>query len=246
MQIALRNTVPGPRLYDLAVALVDARGQPVADWQGWPVPNYPSDQWSEGAIVRIPVTVELPVRAEDGPHTLVAALVEQPGDVRGPDVELGAVELYARPASFDPPPMSSPLPEPVQFGTHARLVGYDAAGGTDGDGDFISLQLHWEVLQPLRPQHHIFVHAVDAHGDTLAQQDGAPMTSKGPAPTGSWLPNEYITTQHTITMPAESNDSNGSALQLSVGLYDPRSGVRLPAFANDAPSGDSAILHVVQ
>jgi hypothetical protein len=60
------------------------------------------------------------------------------------------------------------LPAPAQFGTHARLYGYtlDASRTGDGADATVTLHLYWEIMQPLLPPHHIFVHADTPDGVT--------------------------------------------------------------------------------
>jgi hypothetical protein len=129
------------------------------------------------------------------------------------------------------------LRDPPQLGTHVRLLGYDLAGQ---DGGQTSVTLYWEVLQPLLPPHHIFVHldptGGDTPGQTLAQQDGPPATAAGPAPTGGWQPGEFLATQHVLAATPAPGDV------LRVGLYDPVTQVRLPVTVNGQAAGDSVEL----
>ena len=92
--------------------------------------------------------------------------------------------------------MQFTIEPPVQFGTHAQLIGYDLdMDSTDGK---LYLTLHWQVNQTLLPPHHIFVHLDNEFGETVAQDDGPPVTANGRAPTGSWLPSEFVSTLHTV------------------------------------------------
>src|SRR5690606_18762652 len=91
------------------------------------------------------------------------------------------------------------------------------------------------VLQPLLPPHHVFVHLVDAQGNRVAQSDGEPMTQDGRAPTGSWLPDEYLITRHTLTLPLDAQ----SPFTIQTGLYLPASGARLPVTVDAQVTGDS-------
>jgi hypothetical protein len=150
---------------------------------------------------------------------------------------------------------------PPQLGTHARLLGYDVAAV---DGSQTRIRLYWEVLQPLLPPHHIFVHLDAPDGQTVAQADGPPVAAigttaaavpgagapgelatgalatgnlaPGAAPTGSWQPGEFLVTEHLLAVPA------GEGEVLRVGLYDPRTQVRLPVTRDGAPAGDSVVL----
>jgi hypothetical protein len=107
------------------------------------------------------------------------------------------------------------------------------------------VSLYWEVLQTLLPPHDIFVHVNTAEGTTIAQHDGEPLVGNVPAPSGSWLPGEYLVTQHRMVV------SNGHAtipdplaFEIQAGLYEPSSGVRLPATIQGQPIGDAARITV--
>ncbi|MCH5377164.1 MAG: hypothetical protein JJ992_24645, partial [Planctomycetes bacterium] len=243
MKIGLRSAMPVAGNLDLDVALVDAKanasGQALASWQGWPLPEYPIQSWPQGTVVLAPVTLPLPAEMDEGMYKLVVSLVDDSGQSESVPVELATVQVVARPRTMQPPSSEAPVSPPVQFGTHAKLVGYDVQTTNDA----VDLSLTWEVIQPLRPQHHIFVHLVGADGVLIAQQDGTPETSSGPAPTGSWRTGEIITTEHHLPLSALGEDA--AELQnaaLHVGLYDPDTGIRLPATIDGTPSGDSAII----
>src|SRR5690606_22335601 len=92
----------------------------------------------------------------------------------------------------------------------------------------LHVSLTWQIEQALRPPHHVFVHLQNGAGERIAQADDPPITADGPAPSGSWLPGEYLTTQHTLTLPAEMDelDSELGDATLHVGLYDPKTLVR--------------------
>jgi hypothetical protein len=100
----------------------------------------------------------------------------------------------------------------------------------------LTIKLYWEVLQPLLPPHHIFVHLDAADGQTLAQQDGPPATASGPAPTGSWQPGEFLVTAHVLAVRPRPDDV------LRVGLYDPQTQVRLPVTMGGQAEGDNVVL----
>jgi hypothetical protein len=122
----------------------------------------------------------------------------------------------------------------VQFGTHVQLLGYDLV---QKDQE-LTLSLHWQVLQTLTPSHHIFVHLDAPENQTLAQADSLPQTAAGPAPSGSWRPDEYLTTVQVLHRPATTPPD----AILHVGLYNPVTGQRLPASVNGAAVGDMATI----
>jgi hypothetical protein len=170
---------------------------------------------------------------------LAASLTDPSGDGSPSPAQLAAIEVYRRAVSFTQGPSAIPIPEPVQFGTHARLVGYSI----DVQDGSMLLELDWEILQTLLPAHHIFVHLTGPDGALLSQVDGAPTTAGGPAPSGSWLPGEFLRTIHTLPLPAGAPDPV-ETLTMQAGLYDPVSQARLPATQSGQPVGDSARLPV--
>lgn len=229
----LRAETDAPAARDLYVSLLDAQGAGVAGYTGWPLPAYPASSLTQGELLRAPVRFDTPGALTSGDYRLVAGFYDPATDVRTPPVPLGAVYITQRRGEFARPAPAISLPAPVQFGTHARLYGYALAPAA---GDAVTLQLYWEIMQPLLPPHHIFVHADAPDGVTLAQQDGPPVTASGPAPTGSWQPGEFLITRHVLSLPADAT--------LRVGLYDPVSLQRLPVTIDGAAAGDSAALSI--
>lgn len=232
LTLFLRNTadlLPERHIY---VSLLDAQGMGVGGYEGWPLPAYPTQAWPAAAVVQLPVSFYLPGTLPSGGYTLVTGWLDPATGVKTPPVELGAVTIRQRPANFTRPQPALPIATPTLLGSHAYLIGYDWVESEPG---VLDLRLYWEVVQPLLPPHHIFVHADDASGVTQAQQDGPPVTAEGAAPSGSWQPGEYLTTVHRLTMPA-------SGLTVRAGLYAPETGVRLPVTTGGQPAGDSVIL----
>ncbi len=215
------------------LSLLDSSGAGVAGYEGWPLPSYPTSALSEGAAVQVPVAFYLPGSLPSGQYRLAAGFLDPAGGSKTPPVELAALSVQQRVGSFTRPSPSHPFADPPQLGTHAHLLGYDLAETADGQTE---VTLYWEVLQPLLPPHHIFVHLDAADGQTVTQQDGPPVTAAGPAPTGSWQPGEFLATVHRLG----ASPAPGTALR--VGLYDPVTQVRLPVTVNGAPAGDSVPL----
>ncbi|HHY56077.1 MAG TPA: hypothetical protein GYA08_11640 [Chloroflexi bacterium] len=229
----LRAETNTPAARDLYVSLLDAQGDGVAGYTGWPLPEYPVSVLAQGELLRAPVRFDTPGALTSGDYRLVAGFHEPTTDARTPPVTLGLVRIVQRRGEFTRPTPAVSLAAPAQLGTHARLYGYTL---TPADGGAITLHLYWEVMQPLLPPHHIFVHADAPDGGTLVQQDGPPVTATGPAPSGSWQPGEFLITEHTLSLPAGAT--------LRVGLYDPVSLQRLPVTIDGAAAGDSVALRL--
>lgn len=199
-------------------------------WRGWPLPDYPTSQWQQGLITRVPVALRLSPYLLPGEYHLVMRWIAETGAASEP-IGLGTIAVRQRAAGEWSMP-EVPLDPVPQFGVHALLRGYSLKRVSNT----LNLSLTWEALQPLVPEHNIFVHVDDSENTTLAQSDGPPITAQGIAPTSTWRMGESLVTQHTIVLP---NTTPGSDLVLRVGLYEPDSEVRLPVSIYNAITGDS-------
>ena len=127
----------------------------------------------------------------------------------------------------------------VVFGDPAliKLRGYDLAAAVDAS---LTVTLTW-AAQAVPPQDYtVFVHLVDGEGELLAQDDAPP--NAGRYPTSWWLPGDVIRDPHTLPLPGTPT----AGWELRVGLYDPATGARLPAFDSEGQRlpGDSAPLKI--
>lgn len=239
LRIVLRNQAEDTVNHEINLWLENGRGNSVAGWQGWTLPDYPTHAWPAGAIISVPVEFPVPPDVEAGSYSLMVGLAEQQGGVRHAAHKVTMVDVQRRTPHFDPVSPKTALPDAIQFGTHARLLGFDAAI----EQNLLLLTVHWEVIQSLYPPHHVFVHVTDPDGGIIAQQDGAPLTSNGPAPSGSWLPGEFLSTTHSVKLPDElAGSATEEAIEVKFGLYNPDTDVRLPATQDHKTIGDSATL----
>ena len=156
------------------------------------------------------VSVSLELCAEQADAALACAVVGQPTIVsRTPMLELPAPPQQTADARWD---------------NALTLAGYDLARA----GQAITLTLYWRTdMAPAAPLKR-FVHAVNAGGEIVAQSD-APLESEG-VPATTWRPGEYVVDRAVLDVPAGAQVS-----ALYLGLYDPQTGERLPAYA---ASGD--------
>ncbi len=231
---------------ELYIALVDAAGDSQASWVGWPVPSLPTTLWSEGQLAQLPITLDLPAAMPAGAYSLVAGFIDSATSTKSEPVALADFDITRRTNSFTLPKVTHVLTESVQFGTHVELIGYDVVfpeppeASMDNTPRDAVITLTWRVLQPLLPPHHIFVHALDEMGEVLAQADGVPTTAAGLAPSGSWLPGEYIQTINRLSGVGISDQLD----KFQVGLYAPTTLVRLPAARAGQVYGDTADIPV--
>jgi hypothetical protein len=218
----------------LTLSLVDKANNPVFEWSGWPLPDYPTNRWPEQALVQTPIEFDLPATLNSGRYRLRLRWVDKTNDQSGAALPAGEVTLQQRQANFTPSLPPWPLQPPPLLGSHVYLHGCEITA----NGQDVDVQLYWQVEQPLLPPHHIFIHIDDAAGASLGQSDGAPQNADGPAPTGSWQPGEYLVTVQRIAL---AQDAQGllSKASIRVGLYDPTTEARLPVSVNGNVTGDS-------
>ncbi len=82
--------------------------------------------------------------------------------------------------------------------------------------------LSGRLLFPTLPALAVFVHALGPDGQLVGQQDGPPRN--GAYPTTWWLPGEIVVDRLATGVPIPPGVS------LVVGMYDPATVVRLPAY----------------
>jgi hypothetical protein len=80
-------------------------------------------------------------------------------------------------------------------------------------------------LEWTRADYLAFVHLLDEESVLIAQSDHAP--ANGRLPTWCWVPGEVVEDLHLLPG-AGAAGSAGSSFQLGVGMYDWRTGERLP------------------
>ncbi len=116
-----------------------------------------------------------------------------------------------------------------RLGDNVALRGYDLARA----GDELRLTLYWQARGFPRVEYSAFVHALDAEGAIVAQSDGAPAA----VPMWCWVPGEVVADERRLAAPPETE-------AVGVGLYDPLTGVRLPASTPDGgpPPAEDRIL----
>lgn len=123
---------------------------------------------------------------------------------------------------------------------HVQLLGYEPIGCCRyHGGDIIYLELWW-TAQGQPPEHDwtVFTHLLDAQGRLVIGRDGPP--GEGSFPTSTWEPGEWVITEYPLILP---QDLPPGEYTLEVGLYDWRTGKRLPL---RVPDGDALMLGKVE
>jgi|GEM_PF-401726 len=102
---------------------------------------------------------------------------------------------------------------PVQFGNNAELLGFQITP----ERDQLSVVTYWRADQTSADSLQLFVHALDAVGQVVAQED------RLDAPSTDWRPGDLIAQVNHLDIPAAAGP-----IWIQIGLYAADSGQRLP------------------
>lgn len=198
--------------YTVFVHLIDPLGRRVAQQDNQPGGGFaPTTGWQRGVAVTDPYRLRIPVDAVPGVYRV------EIGWYRLADLE--RLPLNGGPASaltvarLRLPGPVGPLGEAVTV-FDGRVALIEAARVGD------SLELVWQLRQPISDTVHAFVHVRDADGRIVRQADGAPVA--GSYPFALWSVGETVRERRTI-----GDVPPGGTVAL--GLYRPESGERLMA-----------------
>lgn len=223
------------------VQLLDARGVVAAGWEGPPLIDLPSRQWRPGDLLRTPWSLRLPAALPDGSYRLIAGFFDPtsgerlaPAGQRVDFLSLATVQVKGRPHQSEAPAPTTT--QAAQFGSQARLLGYDLSPSTVRSGDAVTLTLHWQAAEPWTQRASVFVHLLAPSGQTVAQADGEP--GAGRLPTTSWLTGEYLTDSHVLRLPASLPPG---AYQIEIGFYF-SDGARLPVIGVEGQMVDDRLV----
>jgi len=193
------------------------------NYNSWPGHgNYPTTAWRPGEVIadryrlRLPAA-DFPTQAWD----LHALLFQEETGERLPvqvnGLDAGDHLILARlrvPGHAPDCPEEGELISEVRFDTYTTLTHAWVAF----DPEDTRVILCWKALAPLPGDYTVFVHALDDAGTLVGSGDGPPM--EGAFPTSLWRPGDIVLDVHDLTIQAS---------RITVGLYHPADGARLPA-----------------
>ncbi|MFP4344754.1 MAG: hypothetical protein ACLFU8_08685 [Anaerolineales bacterium] len=194
--------------------------------------NLPTSAWPTERIVRDRYLIPLPESTFSTQAWELQVALLDPEEHRlqvtreGLDLGNAAVLTTLRvPGTAAPScPEENALPTSPVFGDRVALTHAWATPVEAGQ----EVHLCWETLAPLERRYTVFVHAYDAGGELVSTGDGPPLA--GAFPTSLWLPGDVVHDIHLLPLSFTSEE-----LSVAVGLYDPESGLRLPASHGGEP-----------
>jgi len=110
------------------------------------------------------------------------------------------------------------------WGQQVDLLG----GSSERQGLETTITLWWECLRDTEALYTAFVHVYDGEGHLVAQKDGYPLL--GMFPFWLWRKGDLVCDKRPVSMPT---DLRPGRYVVSVGLYDPDNGERIPALSPD-------------
>jgi len=138
-------------------------------------------------------------------------------------------EVVEIPVGHRQPTETIPYALEANFGNQIALHGFDISTRTPAAGETIILQLYWQALQSVPNSYTTFIHLVDSTNQAVvAQSDVLP--GQGQWLTNTWFPNEWITDQVPLYLPAELPKGEYNLL---VGWYHLETGQRLPVLTDN-------------
>jgi hypothetical protein len=124
------------------------------------------------------------------------------------------------------------------LGEGISLLGYDLEPGEGQPGDTLKVTLYWRADAEIERSYKVFVHLYDqGDGSIVGQRDRIP--GLGIRPTTLWEQGEVIADRYYVELGA---DLAPATYTVAVGMYDPGTGERVPAFeAGGAPLAQDRI-----
>lgn len=250
--------------YAVLLELISPDGRTVA--RGWSRPvagAYDTWRWRAGELLRDRQVLLVPKDASGGRYTLRAGLLRTPAPrlalpeqpegqpLPGPDgastVPVAAIDIRARPRLYTPPRIAHPRRE--QIGDIADLLGYDLDRTAARPGETLRLTLYWRARPGSSAAHSdagagytVFTHLLGPDGRVYAQQDNPPQ--RGEHPTSAWLAGEIVVDRYELHLDPQAP---AGEYELEIGMYDPRTGTRLPVLLDGVRQPDDrAVLARVQ
>ncbi len=174
--------------------------------------DIPTRNWPPGLYLRNVLHMQIPANVPPIRYKLTTGVYNRETGERLPPAGNEETAFNLGSLWLTGPPANTPAAQLAVFGEQITLRHATLAGN--------NLALGWQASQPVTQNYSIFVHVLDAGGALLGQADGTPYNGLYPLP--NWLPGQLIEDNRTL-------EFEGQPAALSIGLYNPATGQRLPA-----------------
>ncbi len=242
-----RAREPSEQDYVAFLQILGREMEPIAGVDCYPgAGTFPPTLWEPGVVYRD--RYHLAVAADALSPTagvLHAGLYTEEGERlsirRSADQPLLDLALLDRVAVRPHEPVSADIAHRVnaRFGESITLVGYDISDESVKRGDAVTVTLVWHTEAALDTDYTAFVHLIDSDADLVVQSDHPPLN--GAYPTSLWKAGDVVRDLHRLTI---DHAAASGACTLSIGMYNPETNERLPAYKerNDTRFKDDIIV----
>lgn len=110
-----------------------------------------------------------------------------------------------------------------QFSDTVKLAAIHLPTGAVTAGQAFALTLYWQVQQPLPDGTWLFIHVVNAAGQTATAFDGAPLYNT--LPLSYWRHGDVVIDREILTV---HKDAAPGVYTIHIGWYNPKGGARVP------------------
>ena len=224
--------------YRVQVLVTDETGQtheagtfpPTNQW-------HPTTIWLPGQAWRGQMTFRLPIQTQPGEARLSVQLLDAKGGALADPAELTVITVLPTDRVFTPPQPQAP--RQANFDGRVLLLGADLGPNPAPPSGTIQVTLYWQALTDMDIPYTVFVHLLDTSGEVVAGHDGEP--ASGTRPTTSWVPGEFISDRHDLSLPA---DLPAGEYVIEVGMYDAGApGLpRLPVLGEDGQAATDRVI----
>ncbi len=161
---------------------------------------------------------------DSSPHTLVQKGSKIKIDnVDAPTTTMNIKTFYRRLSA-----VASMRKLQISFGRAIRLEGTTLFTPKVKAGKNLEFSLYWRAVSVPDKDYTVFVHVLDPSGRQVAQRDVMPANNS--SRTSGWRRGQFLDDFHKVAIP---RNALPGTYQVQIGLYDWKTGVRLPAVAAD-------------
>jgi hypothetical protein len=232
--------------YKILIQLINSQAGLVGEWKQ----TAPSDQllhWRPDGLTLTQHQLWISPETPSGPYLLRVAVVDidtgQPLMPQSSDALLlddpswPRLLFYIAPKDADPrqPPNSLP----AQLDDQIELLGYSSPSLGMAETLFLRFHLYWRANRVIDKNHLTFVQLLNDRGQAVASLEVQPLS--GQYATSFWQPDQIVVDEINLSLPGHLSPGN---YRLIIGMYDPVTKSRLPAFdvAGHRLAGDMIIL----